>query len=109
MDALLADRAKQEADEASMSTRSHHQKVAGGNRTEKDLGGASLDDLALDLDAFDPPATSPIAFSSTSSATRCISTGSTPNEGLELKVLGSDAAFAHGGALLRSPRPTRRA
>lgn len=58
MDALLADRAKQEADEASMSTRSHHQKVAGGNRTEKDLGGASLDDLALDLDAFDPPATS---------------------------------------------------
>jgi hypothetical protein len=54
MDALLTDRTEQEADKTSMPTRSHHQEIGADSRTNEDLGGGALDDLALDLDAFDP-------------------------------------------------------
>ena len=55
MDALLSNRAEQEAGEAAMTPRSHHQEIARSNSANEDLGGGPLDDLALDPDVFDLP------------------------------------------------------
>jgi DNA-3-methyladenine glycosylase II len=55
MDALLTHGTEQEADEASMPTRSYYQQVAGGSNAKESLCGGALYDLAVDLDGQQQP------------------------------------------------------
>jgi hypothetical protein len=52
MDALLADRAEQEAGEPAVPARSDDQEIARGSGLDEDFGGGPLDDLAFNFDAF---------------------------------------------------------
>jgi len=52
MDALLADRAEQEAGEAAVPARSDDEEVAGGRCLDEHLRGGTLDYLAFDFDAL---------------------------------------------------------
>jgi hypothetical protein len=52
MDALLADRAEQEAGEAAVSARSDDEEVAGGRCFDEHFRCGSLDYLAFDFDAL---------------------------------------------------------